>query len=145
MATLFAGLGVSLFLLAVVIRFMRQAKRTSDAKKKGNLYRIAAYIMLAAGFAAIGSNFQVFAVGIASHVPGALVGFAAAFCALGVYFDTIGKENYAGRGTVIVAAFVPFLLVAAPLAVFGINLPEVARDLKATIADAGVVKTSGRN
>lgn len=145
MGTFFAGLGVSFALLAVVLRICRQAKRTSDAKKKGNYYRAAAFFALAASACAVGTNFQTFATGLASHLPGPLVGFAAMFCGLGVYFDCIGKENYAGRSTVTVAAFVPLLLVTAPLAVFGIDLGQAIREVKSTVQDAGVIKTSGRN
>ncbi len=144
MGSLFAGLGISLALLAASIKIMKQAKRTSDKAKQGKLYRLAAIINLIAGAAAVGSNFFGVASGIAAHLPGALVGFAAVFCALGVFFDCIGKENYAGKGTVIIALFVPFLLVVAPLSVFGLDPGQLVNEVKSVTSEAGIVQTSGR-
>jgi hypothetical protein len=143
MGTFFAGLGVSLALLAAALKVMKQAKRTNDKPKQGKLYRVAAILMLLAGCAAIGTNFSAFATTLASKLPGPLIAFAAVFCALGVFFDCIGKENFAGKGTVWIALITPLLLVTAPLSVFGIDPGQIVRDVRSVTTEANVVRANG--
>lgn len=123
---------------------MRAAKRQNDKVKQGNLYRWAAICIAIASCSLIGSQFQLFTAGIASHLPAGLVGLAALICAGLAIQDCWGKTNYAGKKTVIVAAIAPLLLAAAPVSVLGIDPGQIIRDVKTVSTEAGIVQSSGQ-
>ncbi len=123
---------------------MRSAKRSTDKAKQGNLYRIAAWMVFVGSCSLIGSQFQHFATGIVSHLPAGLVVLAGVVCG-GIFFaDTIGKTNYAGKKTVIIAAIAPMLLINVPT-LFGLDPAQLVREVKSVTTDAGIIQTSARN
>lgn len=140
---LLAGLTLTAVCLAVALKLMKHAKRVKDRQKAPKLYRIAAIVMFLGGCGAVGTNLSGVATSVASHLPAALVVFAAVFCALGVVLDCIGKENHAGRGTVVIALFVPLLIVVAPVSLLGINPDDLVASVRDVTQQSQVVQTTG--
>jgi cytochrome bd-type quinol oxidase subunit 2 len=145
MGQIFAGLTFTAVFLAIGLRLMKQAKTLRDAQRSAKWYRAAAVVMGVAGCGLVGSWFQGFATTVASVVPAAIVGFFAVFCALGVALDCWGKDNHAGRGTAIVAFFVPLLIVLAPVSLLGIDPDELVHGVKQVTQNSQLVTTGGGN
>ncbi|GAA4931722.1 hypothetical protein HD597_012893 [Nonomuraea thailandensis] len=144
MGQIFAGLGFTAVFLAIGMRLMKQAKFIKEDKRRAKWYRAAAVIMFIAGCGLVGSWFQGFATTIAAVVPGPIVGFLAVFCGLGVALDCWGKDNHAGRGTVMVAFIAPLLIVLAPVSLLGINPDDLVNGVKGVTQNAQLVKPGGQ-
>lgn len=134
----------ALVMAGITWLIMRAAKRQTDKAKQGNLYRWAAICIAIASCSLIGSQFQLFATGVASHLPSGLVALAAVICAGLAIQDCWGKTNYAGKKTVIVAAIAPILLVSAPVSLLGIDPGQLVREVKTVSTQSGIVQTSGQ-
>lgn len=133
MGQIFAGLTFTAVVLAVSIAMMRRGKAP----------RFTALLMFTAGCGLVGSWFNGFATKVASVVPGPLVGFLAAFFAVGFILDCWGKENKAGKSTAIIGFLVPLLLVVAPVSVFGVDPEELVKGVR-DVTQSEMITTGGR-
>ncbi|TMR97509.1 hypothetical protein [Nonomuraea basaltis] len=83
-----------------------------------------------AGFGTVGTFFESLITGLATRLPGAVVGFAGVLCVIICFGDCWGRRNHAGRPTAVVALITPLLLVVMPVSVFGVDPDQLVRDVK---------------
>ncbi|WP_329430937.1 hypothetical protein OG339_48150 (plasmid) [Streptosporangium sp. NBC_01495] len=138
---LLAGLSLTAAFLALSMRLMKHAKFIKEAARQAKWYRAAAIAMAIAGAGVVGTNIQGFATSIASMIPRPLTIFVTVLCASGVVLDCWGKDNHAGKGTAVIAFFVPLLLVIAPVSLLGINPDELVRGVKDFAGKIEIVST----
>lgn len=141
MGELFAGLTVTSVFAAIAFKLLGHAKRQQDQTKQGKVYRWTAIMAFVGACTAFGSTIQTIIANVAAHVPAPLVVFFGIVCLLTVILDCWGKNNFAGRKTVMAAAIAPILIVAVPVAMFGVSPATLVSEVKSMTADAGVVQS----